>query len=147
MKCFVWYWKMVSLSVRSLFYHSTGENPLYGEKHRSIVQLATQYLFPMSWKITFKQSLFLMWDCLCLFDTPMKFLCSFLCLLFCLFFSCVTVARSNENHSIMQADNWMICWVRAKCMIRLPGKAKISGDEWDLWPQQKNKARLIVSLT
>ena len=120
---------MVSLSVRSLFYHSTGENPLYGEKHRSIVQLATQYLFPMSWKITFKQSLFLMWDCLCLFDTPMKFLCSFLCLLFCLFFSCVTVARSNENHSIMQADNWMICWVRAKCMIRLPGNAKISGDK------------------
>lgn len=147
MKCFVWYWKMVSLSVRSLFYHSTGENPLYGEKHRSIVQLATQYLFPMSWKITFKQSLFLMWDCLCLFDTPMKFLCSFLCLLFCFVFSCVTVARPNENHSIMQADNWMICWVRAKCMIRLPGNAKISGDEWDLWPQQKNKARLIVSLT
>ena len=51
---------MVSLSVRSLFYHLTGENPLYGEKHRSIVQLATQYLFPMSWKIAFKQSLFLM---------------------------------------------------------------------------------------
>lgn len=66
---------------------------------------------------------------------------------FILFFSCVTVARSNENHSIMQADNWMICWVRAKCMIRLPGNAKISGDECDLWPQQKNKARLIVSLT
>ena len=30
----------------SLFYHSTGENPLYGEKHPSIVQLATQYLSP-----------------------------------------------------------------------------------------------------
>ena len=37
-------------------------------------------------EITFKQSLFLMWDCLCLFDTPMKFLCSFLCLLFCFVF-------------------------------------------------------------
>ena len=48
------------LKCSSLFYHSTGENPLYGEKHHSIVQLVTQYLFPMSWKIAFKQSLFLM---------------------------------------------------------------------------------------
>ena len=60
--------------------------PFIWRKHRSIVQLATQYLFPTSWKITFKQSLFLMWDCLCLFDTPMKFLCSFFCLLFCFVF-------------------------------------------------------------
>ena len=93
------------------------DDPLNGEKYLSCVRLATQYLFPMSWKINFQQSFFFKRDYFCLFDRLIKFLCSFLfvvlfCLFFfCLFFPCVYNRFKVNRHSLLtirQADNWMI---------------------------------------
>ena len=70
------------------------DDPLNGEKHLSLVQLATQYLFPMSWKINFQQSFFL---------REIIFVC--------LFFRCVYNRFEVNRKSLLtirQADNWMI---------------------------------------
>ena len=159
MKRFVWLWKMVSLSVRYLFYQSGNrwwqdDDPLNGEKFFSLVRLATQYLFPLSWKINFQQSFFFFREIIfvCLIGTNKNFYI-LSCLLFC--FVCLFVFSSVYNRfkvnrnsllTIRQADNWMIKGFRANYMIRLQGNAKFSGGEWDLYTQPKNVASQIVSL-